>query len=436
MKVRVRFAPSPTGMLHIGGARTALFNWLYARHTGGTFVLRVEDTDAARNTAEARQVIFDGLRWLGMNWDEGPEKGGDHGPYFQSQRLDLYRSYVDKLLSKGLAYEFEGAVKFKMPKDRCVVKDLICGDVAFDRTLEPDLVILRKDGSPVFHLVNVVDDLEMKITHVIRGEDHLSNTQKHLALFAALGAEPPQYAHIPLILNNDGSKMSKRDAGSSIAEYHAQGYVPEALRNYLCLLGWSPKDDREIVDIQELIQLFDLPQVNRHNARFDMAKLHWMNGQYMARQSLADFTEHAIPFLKAAGQIDDSTDRERLGKMLAIVQEKVKLFQDLPNWTIYLLKDDYPFDPEAVAKTLKKDGAAGRLAKLRERYAALADWTVEKLESELKALAAELSVKTGELIHPCRVAVSGKTVGPSLYHMLEVLGKQRVLERLDRAASL
>ena len=423
-------------MLHIGGARTALFNWLFARHTGGTFVLRVEDTDAARNTPEARQVIFDGLRWLGMEWDEGPEKGGDHGPYYQSQRLDLYRSYVEKLLSKGLAYEFEGAVKFKMPKDRCIVKDVICGDVAFDRTLEPDLVILRKDGSPVFHLVNVVDDLEMKITHVIRGEDHLSNTQKHLALFAAFGAEPPQYAHIPLILNNDGSKMSKRDAGSSIAEYRAQGYVPEALRNYLCLLGWSPKDDREIVDIQEVIQLFDLPQVNRHNARFDMAKLHWMNGQYMAKLAIADFTKQAIPFLKAAGQIDDSADRGRIEKMLAIVQEKVKLFQDLPNWTIYLLKDDYPFDPEAVAKTIKKDGAPSRLAKLRERYAGLSEWTVEKLESELKALAVELSVKTGELIHPCRVAVSGKSVGPSLYHMLEVLGKDRVLARLDRASKL
>lgn len=423
-------------MLHIGGARTALFNWLYARHTGGIFVLRVEDTDAARNTAEARQVIFDGLRWLGMDWDEGPEKGGDHGPYFQSERSALYRSYVDKLLSRGLAYEFEGAVKFKMPKDRCVVKDMICGNVEFDRTLEPDLVILRKDGSPVFHLVNVVDDLEMKITHVIRGEDHLSNTQKHLALFAAFGAEPPQYAHIPLILNNDGSKMSKRDAGASISEYHAHGYVPEALRNYLCLLGWSPKDNREIVDIKEVISLFDLPQVNRHNARFDMAKLHWMNGQYMAKLPIAEFTRQAIPFLKAAGQIDDATDRARIEKALAIVQEKVKLFEDLPNWTVYLLKDDFPVDADAVAKTLKKDGALGRLAKLREKYAGLSGWTVENLESGLKSLATELSVKTGEFIHPCRVAVSGKTVGPSLYHMLEVLGKDRVLARLDRAATL
>jgi len=423
-------------MLHIGGARTALFNWLYARHTGGTFVLRVEDTDAARNTAEARQVIFDGLRWLGMDWDEGPEKGGEHGPYFQSERLGLYKSYVEKLLSKGLAYEFEGAVKFKMPKDRCVVKDLICGNVEFDRTLEPDLVILRKDGSPVFHLVNVVDDLEMKITHVIRGEDHLSNTQKHLALFAAFAAEPPQYAHIPLILNNDGSKMSKRDAGSSIAEYHAQGYVAEALRNYLCLLGWSPKDDREIVGIDEVIKIFDLPQVNRHNARFDMAKLHWMNGQYMAKLAIAEFTRQALPFLKAAGQIDDSSDRARIEKTLSIVQEKVKLFQDLPNWTVYLLKDDYPVDAEAVAKTIKKDGAVARLAKLRERYSGLSEWTAEKLEAELKALAGEMSLKTGEFIHPCRVAVSGKTVGPSLYHMLEVLGRQRVLDRLDRASKL
>ena len=422
-------------MLHIGGARTALFNWLYARHTGGTFVLRVEDTDLARSTPEARQVIFDGLRWLGMEWDEGPEKGGDHGPYFQSQRQEIYRRYVDILLSKGLAYEFEGAVKFKMPKDRCVVPDLICGSVAFDRTLEPDLVILRKDGSPVFHLVNVIDDLEMKITHVIRGEDHLSNTPKHLALFSALGIEPPQYAHIPLILNQDGSKMSKRDLGASIADYHSQGYVPDALCNYLCLLGWSPKDDREIMDLKEVIQLFDLPQVNRHNARFDMAKLHWVNSQYMSKLPLAEFVRLGIPFLRAAGQIDDSTDPKKIESALAIVQEKVKLFNDLPNWTVYLLGDDFPVDPDAVAKTLKKDGAAGRLDKLRERYAKLPDWKVDSLEKSLKELAAELGVKTGDLIHPCRVAVSGKTVGPSLYHMLEVLGKEKVLERLDRVTS-
>ena len=243
-KVRVRFAPSPTGLLHIGGARTALFNWLYARHTGGTFVLRVEDTDQSRNTQEAVDVIFRGMRWLGLDWDEGPDgKGGvtgDKGPYFQSQRSSIYTQYLEKLQAAGKTYEDGGALKFRMPKTPGVVKDMVCGEVTFDRTMEPDLVIRRKDGSPVFHFVNVIDDLEMGITHVIRGEDHLTNTHKHIALYEALGATPPQFAHIPLILNKGGSKMSKRDEGAALGFYEEAGYLPAAVRNYLCLLGWSP----------------------------------------------------------------------------------------------------------------------------------------------------------------------------------------------------
>src|SRR5271154_2163668 len=250
MKPRVRFAPSPTGYLHIGGARTALFNWLYARHTGGTFILRIEDTDAARNSQEAVEVILSGLRWLGLDWDEGPLTGdatgackGNSGPYFQSQRSENYQRRVEALLSRGLAYQHEGAVKFKMQREPVVIPDLVVGNVTRELTdrekLEPDFVIVRSDGQPVFHLVNVVDDLEMGITHVIRGEDHLSNTQKHLALIEAFGAKPPRYAHIPLILNPNGSKMSKRDEGASISGYIDEGYLPEAVRNYLCLLGWS-----------------------------------------------------------------------------------------------------------------------------------------------------------------------------------------------------
>src|ERR1041385_764574 len=284
----VRFAPSPTGFLHIGGARTALFNWLYARHTGGTFLLRIEDTDAARNTQEAVNVILKGLRWLGLDWDEGPISGdatgpskGECGPYFQSQRRENYQRRVEALLSRGLAYEHQGAIKFKMEREPILIPDLVVGDVLRKLTdreeADPDFVIVRSDGQPVFHFVNVVDDLEMGITHVIRGEDHLSNTAKHIALFRAFGVEPPNYAHIPLILNQDGTKMSKRDQGASLTSYLEEGFAPESVANYLCLLGWSPKDNREVVPVRDVVAMFDLPQILRHNARFDLDKLHWLH---------------------------------------------------------------------------------------------------------------------------------------------------------------
>src|ERR1043166_2024886 len=312
MKVRVRFAPSPTGFLHIGGARTALFNWLYARHTGGAFILRIEDTDAARNTQDAVNVLLDGLRWLGLDWDEGPISGdvtgpnkGDRGPYFQSQRKPNYQRRVEWLLSRGLAYEQEGAIKFKMARDPIVIPDLVAGPVRRELTdreqLDPDFVIVRSDGQPVFHFVNVVDDLEMGITHVIRGEDHLSNTAKHIALFRAFGVDPPKYAHIPLILNSDGTKMSKRDQGASLTHYLEDGFAPEAIVNYLCLLGWSPKDNREVVPVRDVVQIFDLPQILRHNARFDLDKLHWLHGEYIRLMSHERFVQLAIPALARAG---------------------------------------------------------------------------------------------------------------------------------------
>src|SRR5436190_2558372 len=305
MKPRVRFAPSPTGFLHIGGARTALFNWLYARHTGGTFILRIEDTDVARNSAEMVEVILDGLRWLGLDWDEGPISGdvtgaskGEFGPYFQSQRKENYQRRVEALLSRGLAYEHEGAVKFKMPREPILIPDLVVGDVRRELTdreqADPDFVIVRSDGQPVFHLVNVIDDLEMQITHVIRGEDHLSNTAKHIALFRAFGVEPPKYAHIPLILNSDGSKMSKRDRGASLSTYMEEGFLPEALNNYLCLLGWSPKDNREKLPIGEVIERFELSQVHRSNAKFDFEKLLWLQGEYCRELPEDRFYELAV----------------------------------------------------------------------------------------------------------------------------------------------
>jgi len=435
--VRVRFAPSPTGMFHIGSARTALFNWLYARHTSGTFILRIEDTDAARNKPEYVDVIFHALRWLGLDWDEGPQPGGavkgGKGPYSQSQRGAIYKGYVDRLLSEGKAYESDGAIKFRTPKTPITVPDLICGNIQFDRTNEPDLVIQRKDGSPVFHLVNVIDDIEMEVTHVIRGEDHLSNTHKHLALIEAIGAKPPHYAHIPLILNPNGSKMSKRDAGASIAEYEEQGYLPAAVRNYLCLLGWSLKDNREVFSIEEAIEKFDLPQVGRSNAHFDLNKLFWINGEYMRAATLEQIEPLALSILRKHGVLTGEYDPAYFRAALAIVKEKIKLGRELPEWMSYFFREDFPYDEQASKKVFTPEGLAN-IGKLRERLSPLdaASFTAAELETKFKTLAAATGQKVGALIHPARLAVSGRPVGPSLYHLLEVLGKDRVLSRLER----
>jgi glutamyl-tRNA synthetase len=321
-----------------------------------------------------------------------------------------------------------------MTRQPIEVPDLIAGGVVrpLNETemLDPDFVIVRSDGNPVFHLVNVVDDIEMKITHVIRGEDHLSNTPKHIALFRAFGVEPPKYAHIPMILNPDGTKMSKSDPDAmkarlaSLQTYVAEGFVPEAVRNYLCLLGWSPKDNREVMPIDDVIKLFDLPEILRTNARFDVAKLTWINGEYIRAMPLDRFIELAWSF---AGGHDDP-------KVLGLVKEKIKLLKELPDWINYFFSDDYPLDPEAVKKSCSAPQTNERLAKLAGKFATVAAWDAASLEAALKALATDLGVKTGDLIHPCRVAVSGKSAGPSLYHMLEVLGRDRVLARLRRAA--
>ena len=429
--IRVRFAPSPTGFLHVGGARTALFNWLFARHNQGTFLLRIEDTDKSREHDQAVQVIYDGLRWLGLNWDEGAGVGGSYGPYFQSERNAIYENYLNLLQTKGVVYPDAGAFRFRSTRKPVIVDDLVCGRIEFDRSTDPDMTIRRPDGSWIFHFVNVVDDIEMKISHVIRGEDHLTNTAKHLEIYEALGVRPPRFAHIPLILNRDGSKMSKRDEGSGIASYVEQGYAPEAVRNYLCLLGWSPKDNREKIEIEEVIKLFELTTINRRNAAFDLDKCNWLNGQYVQQMPLGRFWELSEPFVRKAGIA--ISDEHYLFKVLEIVKGKIKLFRDVPDWIGYFFTEKYAFDPEAVAKTLKSPGALGRLRRLRERYAAQEDWSAAGLEAALKQLGTEIGCKTGELVHPARVALSGRSVGPSLYHMLEVMGQPRVLQRMDRA---
>ena len=438
----MRFAPSPTGFLHIGGARTALFNWLYARHTGGTFILRIEDTDAARNTQEAVEVILNGLRWLGLDWDEGPVSGdangpskGDCGPYFQSQRKENYRRRVETLLSRGLAYEQEGAVKFKMSREPILIPDLVVGDVRRELTdreqVDPDFVIVRSDGQPVFHLVNVVDDLEMNVTHVIRGEDHLSNTAKHIALFRAFGVEPPSYAHIPLILNIDGTKMSKRDKGASLMTYGEEGYLPAALVNYLCLLGWSPKNNREKMALAEVVEAFDLPQVLRHNARFDLTKLIWLNGEYVRELGDERLYELSTEALTRAGLDLAKYPAEYVRAALETCKGKFKLFGELPAYAGFYFKDEIEYDPVAAQKDFTPENKP-RLAKLREALAKLEPFDADPIGNTLKAVAQELGVKAGVLVHPTRLACCGNTAGPSLYHLLAILGKERALQRIDR----
>jgi glutamyl-tRNA synthetase len=434
MSVRVRFAPSPTGYLHIGGARTALFNWLYARHTGGTFILRIEDTDEARNTQDAVNVILEGLRWLGLEWDEGPvtpdahgPSKGDRGPYFQSQRREIYAKRVQELKEKGAAYEREGAVRFRMTREPIVIPDLVVGDVTRPLTdreeQDPDFVIVR------------VDDLEMGITHVIRGEDHLSNTAKHIALFRAFGVELPKYAHIPLILNKDGSKMSKRDRGASLTTYVMEGFVPAAVVNYLCLLGWSPKDNREKLPIEEVIKRFDLPQILRHNARFDMDKLEWLAGEYLREVSDEEFFRHGTEALKRGGCAIENYSTEYVRATLVTCKGKVKKYSELPAYAGFYFTDEMKLDAAAATKDFTPENKP-RIQRLRAAFAQLEDFSAAKLEHTLKAVAAEFGVKAGVLVHPIRLATTGSTAGPSLYHLLEILGKERVLQRIDRALAI
>lgn len=432
--VRVRFAPSPTGYLHVGGARTALFNWLFARNRGGKFILRIEDTDEARNTEAAMKAIFDGLRWLGLDWDEGPEVGGDYGPYFQSQRKSIYDAYLAKLEATGRTYtEENGAVRFKFSRQPIVVTDLVCGDVHFAATEEPDMTIRRPDGSYIFHFVNVVDDIEMAITHVIRGEDHLSNTWKHIDLIHAFGKHPPRYAHIPLILNPSGSKMSKRDEGASIESYMNAGFLPEAVFNYLCLLGWTPRTDHEKLDSQTLTSLFDASQIHSANARFDMTKCTWLNAQYLREMSPDALLAAATPFLKSAGvALDSGCDS---AAVLQSVKEKVSLLTELPSWVHYFFREDYPFEPDAVAKLKAKPENKALLQGVSEQIPSITDWSEAGITAAIEQVAAANSVKPGAILPLLRFALSGQTRGPGVATISHLIGKESTSRRIARACA-
>ena len=433
--IRVRFAPSPTGYLHIGGARTALFNWLFARHHGGKFVLRIEDTDIKRNTEEAMAAIYEGLQWLGLNWDEGPHAGGEFGPYLQSERTELYERYLKKLQDAGHIFEDQGALRFRSPHEHVIVDDVVCGKIDFDLSnpaTHPDMTIRRPDGSWIFHFVNVIDDLEMKISHVIRGEDHLSNTPKHIEIFRALGATPPHYAHIPLILNRDGSKMSKRDEGARVEYYIRRGYLPAAVRNYLCLLGWSPKDNREKIDVDEVIQIFDLKNIGRSSAAFDPDKLNWLNGEYARELSDAEFYDLAVARLKSSGVKLDKFPEKYVCAALQTCKGKINTFDELPAYCGFYFTDEFDYDPNGIAKHFTPENKP-RLEAVRDALRALKKFDAAEIEATVKSAAANLGVKVGAIVHPTRLAVTGSNVGPSLYHLLEVLGKDKVLARIDRA---
>jgi len=448
MTVRVRFAPSPTGFFHIGSARTALFNWLYARHTGGKFILRIEDTDKERNSEAFLKVILDSMHWLGMDWDEGPNVGGNYGPYFQSQRTDFYRQKLQELAAKGRAYEKDGAWWLRLEGARSkvfddhlgreiekveaapmVLDDLIRGRV--ERAEDRDFVIFRSNGEPVFHFVNVVDDIAMQISHVIRGEDHLSNTSKHLEIFKAFGVTPPAYAHIPLILKTDGpGKMSKRDRGALIEEYQQRRYLPRAVRNYLCLLGWTPANGQEVLPIEEIIRQFELKDIHQSNARFDERKMAHINTQTLRHLPRENFVSLAQPILKSAQVIDDQVTTERLNEVFTIVQEKVNSLEHLPEFVSYFFTDQFTKDPAALANLTKKGGDPA--ARLREILPALETcaWTETDLDAAFTATGLAHQRKATDYFAPVRYAVSGQGGGAHLLGILRLLGQAKVLARL------
>lgn len=443
MTVRTRFAPSPTGFLHIGGARTALYNWLYARKNQGTFVLRVEDTDAERSTGESMEIILEGLKWLGLGWDEGPGVGGEYGPYNQSERVEIYDRYLKKLEDADLVYEDEGAIRFRVPDKTIVVNDVVCGDVAvnlkeqgstrYDQearkevAANPDIVIRRPNGHYIFHFVNVVDDIEMGITHVIRGEDHLSNTPKHLALFEAFGVTPPIFAHIPLNLNPNGTKMSKRDEGALIHEYREKGFLPTAVNNYMALLGWSAKDDQEIFTMEELTQRFDLSGITKSNSKFDYAKCQWVNAEHLKNLSPEALATGATPFLEAAGI---PSGDPRVPAALELARERVQTFSEVPGIIGTIFTDQATYDPESVAKISGREDLPQVLAALADGLSEVEDWKGDSIKPAIAAAAESIGVKMGALMLPCRVVVTGSTAGADLVPVLELLGKEEVVKRL------
>lgn len=483
MGIRVRFAPSPTGDLHIGGVRTALFNWLYAKKEKGTFILRIEDTDEARSTDESTQIIINAMKWLKLNWDEGPGNEPEkYAPYYQMKRkeLGIYQKYIDILLEKGYAYkcyctpeevekmreqarlakqppkynghcanltkqqqeEYEkqgrtAVIRFKMPKEgKIEFDDIVRGHVTFENALLDDFVLMKANGVPTYNFACVIDDHLMEMSHVIRGDDHISNTPRQIHLFKALGWEPPTFAHLSMILGSDGARLSKRHGHTSVLEYRKEGYLQDALINYLALLGWSTEDSRQLFFGDSLIENFSLDRCNSSPATFDPSKLLWMNGEYIRNKSAEEVYNLFIDWIQWTKQnaLIDGWDRDLLKKAISLEHEKIKLLKDIPGLVDFFFKD-IVYDEQAVNKVLlsdtKKESSKVVLEECLKRLPNQADFSPEALERYARDLAVELGFSNGKVFHPIRVAISGRTQGPSLFHMMEVMGKEEVLKRIQ-----
>ena len=414
--MRVRFAPSPTGALHIGGARTALYNWLLARGSGGTVVLRIEDTDRARSTPENVQQILDALRWLELDWDEGP--------YSQAERQDRHREEIGRLVDEGHAYEDEGAIRLRVPDEgETLVEDAIRGEVRFPHEAIDDFVIARSDGSPLYNLAVAVDDRDMGITDVVRGEDHLSNTPRQVMILKALGEEPPRYAHLPLLLGPDGKKLSKRHGAASVQELRDAGYLPEAVRNYIALLGWGLDESTTFMTTEDLVKSFSLDRVSRSPAVFDEQKLRWMNGRYLRE----------LPPEDLARRLEELTGREGLRDAAAVAQEKMQTLAEF--WPLAgFLVERRPYDERAWEKVMG-DGAPERLRLAREALAGAEPFDTEGVEEALRGVVEELGVKPKDVFQPIRVAISGTTVSPGIFESVAALGRDEAIARIDAALS-
>ncbi|HDP69626.1 MAG TPA: glutamate--tRNA ligase [Actinobacteria bacterium] len=478
-EVRVRFAPSPTGVLHIGGARTALYNWLFARHHGGKFILRIEDTDKNRSTEEAIKAINISLKWLGLDWDEGPEIEGSYGPYRQTERLPFYEETVKKLINAGMAYkcycspeelekrrksalkagkppgydgrckkltekeqknyEREGrncAIRFACPKEeKTIVSDVIRGDILFQNSVLEDFVLIRSNGLPTYNFAAVVDDAAMKITHVIRGIDHLSNTPKQILLYLTLDLPVPAFAHLPMILGSDGKPLSKRHGATSVEEYKKEGYLPEAILNYLALLGWSYDEKTTIFSIQDLIEKFSLEKVSKNPAIFDNTKLQWMNGCYIRELSTDKLTDFLIPIWVDAGFFEKSSDFgiEKLKMITTLVQERMKCLTDVLELTDFFFKEEIEIESKVADKVLRKPEVLRVLKTASDKLKEIEKFDIENVEAVLRSIPAELDIKPKFVFQPIRVAVTGKTVSPPLFETIEVFGKKKTLKRLKLA---
>ncbi len=478
MQVRVRFAPSPTGFLHVGGARTALFNALFARALGGTFILRIEDTDAARSTDESLTAILEGLRWLGLSWDEGPGVGGDHGPYFQSERREAYRGHAQTLSERGAAYpcyctsaeleerrqaqiqrnqppRYDGrcrgldaaaraarvaegrtaALRFALPgAGETAWEDLVRGRVVFQNEVLDDFVLMRSDGLPTYNFACVVDDHEMAISHVIRGDDHISNTPRQILLYQALGWSTPAFAHVPMILGADGTRLSKRHGATAVAAYRDLGFVPEAMVNFLALLGWSFDGERELFSLAELEQAFRLERVGSNPAVFNLDKLEWMNGQHLKRLPEQERTRRAMAFLSARGHDLSGRSPEWQAALVRAIGDRLKTLMDAERYGAFALRETIELDPEAWAEVRERPEVGPRLRALADRLERDREFSLASLERETRGLAAELGIKAGELMATARVALTGRKVAPGLFEVMWLLGRERAVERLREAA--